>query len=160
MVTIKKILCPTDFSDASYKAIEIANGLALKLKARLYLLHVMQDIPPLILSTSAPVGLPSAAPPPLAFDVKAYRAEQKKQTKSSLDDVIKKKISKKLKVQVITTCGSAVDEIVRIAKKQKIDLIVIATHGRSGFKHLLLGSVTEKVVRLSSCPVLTVRHKK
>ena len=60
-------------------------------------------------------------------------------------------------VEIVMTEGAPFTEIIRVAREQACDLIVIATHGRSGLKHALLGSVTEKVVRKSPCAVLTVR---
>jgi nucleotide-binding universal stress UspA family protein len=65
-----------------------------------------------------------------------------------------------LRVHPIVAYGSPADEIVRIANEENIDLIVIATHGRTGWRHLVSGSVTEKVVRIASHPVLTIRTPK
>jgi len=64
-------------------------------------------------------------------------------------------------VRQIVVLGGAADEIIRISGEEKVDLIVIATHGQTGWRHMVFGSVAEKVVRLAPCPVLTVRapHK-
>jgi nucleotide-binding universal stress UspA family protein len=68
-------------------------------------------------------------------------------------------IGKDVKVRTLVGHGPAADEIVLIAKKENADLIVISTHGSTGLERLVFGSVAEKVVRLSECPVLTVRQK-
>ena len=60
---------------------------------------------------------------------------------------------------VAVATGQPADAVVRVAQERGVDLIVMATHGRTGLQHILLGSVAEKVVRLAPCPVLTVRHK-
>ena len=69
-------------------------------------------------------------------------------------------VGKKVKVRTQVGHGSAADEIVLIAKADKVDLIVISTHGSTGLERWVFGSVAEKVVRLAECPVLTVRQEK
>jgi len=70
-------------------------------------------------------------------------------------------VSRELHVRQIVVLGEAADEIVRMSEEQRVDLIVIATHGQTGWRHMVFGSVAEKVVRLAPCPVLTIRapHK-
>lgn len=149
MLPVKKILCPTDFSDPSYETLRVANELAQHFSAELLIVHVISPIP--IVST--PTG-------PMSFNVSLYQKELEKSTKKSLQDIINKMVTKELKVIPVVAYGIAADEIVNIAEEQNVDMIVIATHGRTGFRHLISGSVTEKVVRISSHPVLTIRTPK
>jgi len=149
MLPVKKILCPTDFSEPSYEALKVANELALNFSAELLLIHVINPIP--IVST--PTG-------PMSFNVSSYQKELEDSAKNSLQDIINQMVAKELKVIPIVAYGIAADEIVSIAEEQNVDMIVIATHGRTGFRHLISGSVTEKVVRISNHPVLTIRAKR
>jgi nucleotide-binding universal stress UspA family protein len=149
MLPIKKILCPTDFSDSSYEALKVAEELALNFSAKLYLINVFSPIPVI----AEPTG-------PLSFNVSLYQKELEESSKKSLEDVRKNRISKQVHVQTIVAYGIAADEIVGTAETENVDLIVITTHGRTGFRHLVSGSVTEKVIRISSHPVLTIRTAK
>jgi universal stress protein A len=155
MLPFKKVLCPTDFSQHSYEALKVANELALKFGARLYLLHVIAPVP-IITATGTPM---TAGIGPSEFNVPFYQQELKTSAVRKLRELVKRRIPKKLKVQSIVVHGNAADEIVRTAKKEKIGLIVIATHGETGFRHFIFGSVAEKVVRLAPCPVLTIRSR-
>lgn len=94
---------------------------------------------------------------PEAFNVASYRTELEGSAQRSMQDVVEQKVSKELRVRQIIGHGEAASEIVRIAEEETVDLIVIATHGLTGWRHLLFGSVAEKVVRLAKCPVLTIR---
>jgi nucleotide-binding universal stress UspA family protein len=143
MLDVKKILCPTDFSEASKKAIALAVPLAEKFGAEIHLLHV---VPP----------MPNLEPSPTArFDVPEYerllRADAKK-SRSVMANAIGT-----VKTHEIVSNGSAAEEILRAAEENGIDLIVIATAGLTGWERTLFGSVAEKVVRRARCPVLTVR---
>jgi nucleotide-binding universal stress UspA family protein len=81
--------------------------------------------------------------------------------KKSLEEVINQRVPKELRARQIIVLRGAADEIIRITEEEKVDLIVIATHGQTGWRHMIFGSVAEKVVRLAPCPVLTIRapHK-
>ena len=138
MLPFKKILCPIDFSEPSYEALKTANELASHFSAELYLIHV---IPPV---HTVPV-------PPL------YLQELEESAKNSLHDVFQKRVPKKLRARQILVHGDPAGEIVRIAAEEDIDLIIIATHGQTGWRQFIFGSVADKVVRLALCPVLTIR---
>jgi universal stress protein A len=155
MLPFKKILCPTDFSQHSYEALKMADELALKFGASLYLLHVIAPVP-IITATGTPM---TAGIGPSEFNVPFYQQELKTSAEKKLRELVKRRIPKKLKVQSIVVHGNAADEIVQMAKREKIGLIVIATHGETGFRHFIFGSVAEKVVRLAPCPVLTIRSR-
>jgi len=146
MLPFKNILSPTDFSEHSYKAIKVASELALHFSARLVVLHVV-SLTPLITGEMEPTN----------FDVRSYQQELEKDARQQLQDVIKKLVSKDVKNFVpMIISGSYSDEILRVAREEKSDLIVIGTRGRTGVAHLVLGSVAERVVQLAPCPVLTI----
>jgi len=150
MIMFKKILWPTDFSEPSYEAFKTAKELALYFSSELYLVHVITPMPPL-------VEIPRDRP---SFNVSLYRKELQSSAEKSLQGVIDKKVGKRLKVHAFVANGDAAVEINRIAKRERVELVVIATQG-TGRRHFFLGSVAENVVRFSSTPVLTIRatHK-
>ncbi len=145
MFPIKKILCTTDFSDPSFKAIVAAGEFSRKFKASLMVLHVVEEIPVL-----------PALPTNPSIDVPLYQEKLEEMALVTLDTIVKDKIGKRASADLIVGRGKAAEEIVKTAADKGADLIVIGTHGETGFRHLILGSVTEKVVRLAGCPVLTV----
>lgn len=147
MITFKKILWPTDFSEPSYEAFKTAKELALHFSSELYLVHVVTPMPPL-------VEIPRDRP---SFNVSSYRKELRSSAEKSLQEVIDKKIGKRLKVHAFVGNGDPAVEITRIAKREHVELIVIATHGTTGRRRFLLGSVAEKLVRIASTPILTIR---
>ncbi|MGD0627109.1 MAG: universal stress protein [Thermodesulfobacteriota bacterium] len=147
MLPFKKILYPTDFSDPSYEALKVANELALHFSAELCVVHVV-----------SPVAHAPADPSGSGFLV---LQEMEKAARESLKEMVKERIPKELLVRQIVVLGGASEEIIQISEKERVDLIVIATHGQTGWRHFVFGSVAEKVVRLAPCPVLTIRapHK-
>ena len=149
MIPLKKILCPTDFSEYSYEALKVANELALEFSAELYLVHVITPIPIL----AEHIG-------PSAFNIKLYEQMLEENAKEMLTKLVDTRVPEKLKVQSIVGHGDAAGEIVKIAEEiEKVDLIVIATHGKTGKFQFFFGSVAERIVRFSSTPVLTIRVK-
>jgi nucleotide-binding universal stress UspA family protein len=150
-ITFKKILWPTDFSEPSYEAFKTAKELASHFSSELYLVHVIRPLPPL-------VEIPRDRP---IFNVSLYRKELQSSAEKSLQEVINKKIGKRLKVHAVVANGDAAVEINRIAKRENVELIVIATQGTTGRRSFFLGSVAEKLVRITTTPVLTIRapHK-
>lgn len=148
MLPFKKILCPTDFSEPSYEAIKTAGEIAFHFGSELCVLHVVSRVP------VVPMG-----GGPTTFDVPLYEQELEVSSRKSLEEIINQLEWKELKVRLIVLRGNAADEIVRTAGEEEIDLIVIATHGRTGLDRLIFGSVAEKVVRLAPCPVLTVASR-
>jgi len=145
----RTILVPHDFSSSANHAAALARDLALKFGARLVLLHVT-EVPSGIGIDTAVVPSPGAAPISLRDYANANANEHLADLASRLekDGVV---------VTTQVAVGRAVDEILRVAADEKADLIAMGTHGRTGLRHLVTGSVTEKVVRTSPVPVLTVR---
>ncbi len=152
MLPFKKILCPTDFSEPSYEALKVANELALHFSSELLVLHMVQPIP----MANVPPPPPATAAP-MEFNISSYRQELEQVSKRSLQEVVEQRVAKGLNVHPIVVQGEAADQIIDAVDKQKIDLVVIATHGRTGWRRFIFGSVAEKVVRLAPCPVLTIQ---
>ena len=148
MADLKKILVPTDFSEHSEHAAAYAVELARQYGAnQIHCIHV-SDIPADLLATSA-----YYMTGPSEQFVEQVRDEGRK----GLDAFVKKNF-KDVSVKAVFLEGRPFVEIIRYARENEIDLIVISTHGRSGLKHALFGSVAEKVVRKAPCPVLVVKQ--
>ena len=144
-IRLQKILLPTDFSDYSAAATKYACELATKFDAELHLLHTLETH----LASTPNFGF--------GLDLPKYVSESKAAAEKSLGGVLDPKWSAGRTVIHAVVEGSPKVEIIQYARKQNIDLIVIATHGRTGLSHVIMGSVAETVVRTAPCPVLTVR---
>lgn len=141
----KKILCPVDFSVASREAVHAAVELARKHGASITLFHSYEmPIYPIPEGTFVNAGTIDEVSSEIRDKLLLWKKDFLKNTEG-------------VTVHVEYTMGSPPSEIVRLAAAEKFDLIVMGTHGRTGLKHVLLGSVTEQVVRTSPCPVLTIR---
>ena len=140
-VHIKTIVCTTDFSDFSNRAIPFGVALAKEFGAKLYLCHVID------LSSVAMYGEGFSDPLMLESKITDYAHEH-------LQDLIG---DTDIEWESLTSVGHTADEIAHIAKEKAADLVVSATHGRSGLKRLILGSVTERLMRTLPCPMYIVR---
>ena len=136
----KSILCPIDFDDNSLAALDQALAMARHFKARVILVHVV----PMVIQFGD-VPLP----------VELFQ-EQTKGAKAKLGEIAKAKLGD-FEHEAVLYTGDVAGSIVEAIAKFNPDLVVMATHGRGGFAHLFLGSVTEIVVRKSKSPVLTIR---
>jgi nucleotide-binding universal stress UspA family protein len=143
MITIRRVLCPVDFSDFSRHALDYAAGIARWYDARITALHV---VPPI--TSMLPVS-GEGLYPPLVF-----RPEDLEQFRTELEAFVRGSGIEALDTEVVQ--GSVPREIARLARALPADLLVMGSHGRSGFERLMLGSVTEKLLRTAPCPVLTV----
>lgn len=135
---------PTDFSELSFVALPYAEMFAEMFDAEIILLHVIDNDPTLAYRT---VDLKSETVL-RNFEINAAKELQR---------VRKERLSRKCKVTEVVCRGNSHKEIVMYANEHSIDLIIVATHGRTGLSHILMGSVVEKVVRHSIVPVLTVK---
>jgi len=142
----KKILCPVDFSEFTDEILVYAVNIANRFNSELHLIHV---IPNLNYFTPYESFL---TPENLVAIERNIEGEVGKDF-----DKITKKLN--LPFKRIVKTGVTFVEIIDYIKQQEIDLVVMGTHGRSGIEHILIGSVAEKVVRKSPCPVLTVRPR-
>ena len=144
MIEIRRILCPIDFSDHSRRALDQAIAIARWYESTVTVLHVFSPAP--VAAVGRPGGLRADGLTPvdrdqLLADTKAF-AETESAPGVTIEAVVRE--------------GNTATEILEQATSMQADLLVIGTHGRSGFERLLLGSVAEKVLRKASCPVLTV----
>ena len=148
MLTLKDILVATDFSECSGTALTYARELAHRFGARLHVLHAL-EVPQLqFLGTDA-----------LSMNVQELRVQMEADARADLDRLITPDDRRDLRaVTVIRDRQTPTEAITQYAADEHIDLVVVGTHGRRGFSHLVMGSVAEKVVRSAPCPVLTVRQ--
>jgi nucleotide-binding universal stress UspA family protein len=137
----KHILCATDFSDFSNHAIPYGIALAREFKARLFLCHVID------LSSAAIYG----------EAVLALEEQQKRMTGHAQDEMTRLMSKESIDWEPLITVGNAAHEIARLAAERKIDITIAASHGRAGLKRIILGSVTERLMRTLPCPLLVVR---
>jgi nucleotide-binding universal stress UspA family protein len=144
-IEIKRILLSTDFSPYSATATKYACELATRFDAELHLLHTLET------------HLASAPNFGMGLDLPKYIKESRDAAEKSLSKVLDPQWSAGRTVIRGVVEGSPKVEIVRYARTHDIDLIVLATHGRTGLAHIIIGSVAETVVRTAPCPVLTVR---
>jgi nucleotide-binding universal stress UspA family protein len=141
---MKRILCPVDFSEHSFRALERAVSLADWFGAEVTALHVVPPLP------GPGLELPYFPAPLETARELGEQAERK------LRDLAISFLAERVPIETRVRGGDPWREIAAEAKELPADLVVMGTHGRSGFEHFLLGSVTEKVLRRVSCPVLTV----
>ena len=141
----KMILSPIDFSTHSDDALQTAADLAVRFGSELCLAHVVPMLP----------RLPSAS---AVFHEAEYEQELHRDAEKRLGGMAEKLRASGLVVRtVVGTANDTGMEILRIAEHNQVDLIVIATHGLTGWHKLAFGSVTDKVLRMASCPVLVMR---
>jgi len=167
-MAFRHVLVPTDFSEPANHALRVAMEEATLHNAKVTLLHVQPS------DTGTDVYYVSGAPAAgleAGFDVVAggrlgmspvseptvVRRDSSDEALAKLHELVPKGFPGTW--QVALAVGRPADAIVRLAQERHVDLIVMATHGRTGLGHVLLGSVADKVVRLAPCPVLTIKHK-
>jgi len=144
---IQLILVPVDFSETAKKALQYAIQFAAGFDAEVVLLHVMEPylVPPEM----------GYLPPQLAVN----QQELEDSAREGLDKLCASEIGTRIRAQTKVRVGVPWVEIVSTAEETQADLIILATHGRTGLKHIFMGSVAERVVRHAPCPVLVVREK-
>ncbi len=142
-VSLKRILVPVDFSECSRKGLQYALAFARQFQAEVSLLHVVPDV----------IAEPRFSVP--APDLQHALLEEGRR---ELDEEIQAHAPQASGLKPLVRKGVPFQEIVQAAEELGADLIVVGTHGRTGLKHVLLGSTAERVVRHASCPVLVVRE--
>lgn len=143
MFNIRNIVVPTDFSKISYTAFYYAKSLAEKYDAKLHLVYVLEKTPPFLAIRSLDVT---------EEKVMSSMEEQARLSLSEAADELQHSLT--VPIEAVLRKGTDYEEIISYASEIRADLIVIATHGRTGVMHTLLGSVAEKVIRYSKTPVL------
>jgi len=143
---LKNILVPIDFSNSSKRALRYARSLGKQFGARLILLHVVER-------RLRPKGYLIVPP-----EREAGSAARMNEREARLANLSEREIRSRSRAAIIVQMGEPWEEIVNLAKRRHIDLIILATRGLAAFKHALLGSTAERVVRHAPCPVLVVRE--
>jgi universal stress protein A len=148
MITVTNILVPTDFGEAAEEALTYGRELAARFGATLHVLHVAENV---YVTTFGAETYAAVAP-----DLQRGLEESARQ---KIDELIMDSDGSGPPTRpVVMTSASPAFAIIDYAREHNMDLIVMGTHGRGMLAHMLMGSVAERVVRLASCPVLTVRH--
>ncbi len=150
MKVFRRILHPTDFSTASRPALDRAIALARQNQAPLWVVHAL---PPMVL----PLGGDAAFMPPGAYEAMDQGARQ--HARKQLATLVERAKKVGVRASALLVDGAPAEQIARAIRRTRADLVVIGTHGRTGLSKMLLGSVAERVVRLASCPVLTIRGR-
>jgi nucleotide-binding universal stress UspA family protein len=145
MMEIRAILAPTDFSDFSKQVLKEALALAQTFDAKLLLLHVVE--PP-------PYSVEGLGPSSLEVNL---LDDLERLANNELAGVLPEAQSTGVEVGRHVVVGTPYRKIVEVAEAERVDLIVMSTHGRTGLSHLVMGSVAERIVRTAPCPVLTMR---
>jgi universal stress protein A len=146
MLSVKKILCPTDFSEASLRGLAAAVELARLFQAELLVANIIPVVPP------------SPTDPNFEFEIPEYEGILHKDAEAKLAELLKTSVPAPIAARAVLGHGHPAKEIIRIAEEEKVEMIVIATHGVTGWHHLVLGSVAEKVIRHAPCPVFAIRE--
>jgi nucleotide-binding universal stress UspA family protein len=146
MISIQGVMVPVDFSKESILAAKFGASLAEEYKTKLYVLHVMEPVHPSLRG--------------YIVDFEQFQQRMIAQAKEDLENVIPKAVKDRIPVEFILEIGHPSYLIVEKAKELGVDVVVIATHGRTGLSHVLLGSVAEKVIRHAPCPVFVIRNPK
>jgi universal stress protein A len=133
MMYLRKILVTTDLSEHSLAAMEYAASFGLLYSSTLYLLHVI--------------------------DSKEAHRRTEEEARRALDEFILKHVSPDIRLTPVIRQGHPSFEIRKFAEQEGVDLIVIATHGRTGLRHIVMGSVAERTVRQSNVPVLSIKPR-
>jgi len=148
MIEIQRILCPIDFSDCSRRALDHAIAIARWYKSAVTVLHVFPT------AEAAPVGLR-----PVVFEPILLSPAERDKLLADTKAFAAAESAPGISIQAAVREGHVAAEILEQVETTKTDLIVVGTHGRSGFQRLLLGSVAERILREARCPVMTVPRR-
>ena len=145
MLPLKRIVSPTDFSEPSYEGLKVADEIAGHFSSELIILNVI-----------SPIHMLPAPSPSMGTYIQTVLNDMEKSAINMLEDLKNKKISKQVTTKTKVIIGNPADEIIKAAEADRADIIIMATHGQSGWQRFVSGSVAERVVRMASCPVLTI----
>ena len=145
MIRLKKVLVPTDFSDSARHAFSYGLSFAAEYEAELVLLHVVENLTVGYASDLFPVPMAE-----VFQELSAY-------ARGELDKLGEEARAKGVQARTLVVQGKPSHEIMRVARDEAIDMIVLGTHGKGVLDQAIFGSTTERVVRKAPCPVLTVR---
>ncbi len=148
MVAFKELVVPTDFSEHSLRAVDYGVEIGERFSSHLTLVYVIEPL------------LQAADLTWTTVDFEELNKAHKQTAEKQLAQIVAERVPKDLVCDTAILYGKPFVEILKFAKNENADLIVMATHGRGAISHLLMGSTAEKVVRKAPCPVLTVKHPK
>jgi nucleotide-binding universal stress UspA family protein len=143
---VDRVLWPTDFGDASIQALDTAASLSRRFGAEVVGLHVLPPVPML-----------PHHPMIAQFDTVGHKMTMENNAAERLERVMEQGELANLETTAVVVSGPVTDRIVDVADEREVDIIVIATHGQTGLGRLVSGSVTEKVIRTSTRPVLAIQ---
>ena len=146
MLPIKKICCPTDFSEPSHEALKVACEMAEHFAGELIMVHVVTPIPVIPIHDD-----------PTSFNLPLYEKEMEESAVKALKKMQQEKVPERIRSRTMVLQGDAATQIVNLADNENMDMIIIATHGFTGWRKFMFGSVTEKVIRYANCPVFSIR---
>ena len=149
MFPFMKILCPTDFSEPSLCGLKMGAEMADRFGSEIIVINVHKPIPHL--------PTPRVEASEVTFDITTYENQIIEDAKLNLTEVSDSIFEGGVAPRLIVRIGKPADEILDLAEEEKVDAIFIATHGRTGLSKVIFGSVAQRVVRRSTCPVLTIR---
>lgn len=144
MKEIKKILVPIDFSENSSKLLDVATYFAGVCSAKLWIVFVAED----------PFAYSGVYMPDTSIDM--FEVDIFQEAEKKLENYLDEKMDKTVAFQGMVLQGHVAGEIIRFAAEENMDLIIIGTHGYKGFDKMIFGSVADKVVKKSPCPVMTI----
>jgi nucleotide-binding universal stress UspA family protein len=145
VIHLKRILLPTDFSESASHALRYGISFAREYKAELILLHVVETLSVGYASDLFPVPMAE-----VLDEISGY-------AKTEIAKLTAQAMERGVAAREVVLQGKPAAEIIRFAREQAVDMIVLGTHGRGVLDHALFGSTTERVVRKAPCPVLTCR---
>ncbi|HYG78289.1 MAG TPA: universal stress protein [Planctomycetota bacterium] len=145
---LKRILVPSDLSDNAEAVMPFAGDLARKYQGEISLVHVFER----------DYYATAAAAEGIVVGASEWLNGIRSQREKHLNEVAARfSAQEKVTVRSVLLDGNTIEEILRFVQDQSIDCMIVSTHGRTGLSHLLLGSIAEKLVRLSPCPVISIR---
>jgi len=147
MINLKKLLFPTDFSPFADHALMYALSFAKEYEAKLYVVHVIEDLTHVSYFEVFQVPMPAN-----------FMEDMEARTKAQMDELLAQDNFAGIDAEGLIRRGVPFVEILKTAAELEVDMITIATHGRTGLQQMLFGSTAEKVVRKAPCPVLSIRH--
>lgn len=147
MLEIQRLLVPVDFSGFSDGAVKFAAAMAANFNAEMIIFHaISEDEVEKIAESRVP-----------RYPIDMIYADMETELATHVGKLVAPSELEGLRVRYAVSSGTAAREIVEAAKLHKVDLIVMATHGRTGLSHVLMGSIAEQVMRLAECPVVTMK---
>lgn len=146
MFPLKRIVCPTDFSEPSLEGLKNGIKMAESLDSELLVVYVIEPPSWSEIAYTQPIYTPVD-----------WVSSLKKESMKKLSELQSEMVPEQVRSRLLILEGNPAETIVKLAAEESVDLIVIATHGYSGFHRFVFGSVTDRVVRTSPCPVLTIR---